>query len=190
MPSSTGRTPKILFVNPRFPRSLWGFQGIADLVGVRCGQAPSLARSRWSMPLEGCMARYPRPVTVVRQFVERINAHDVEGIVRLLAPDHRFIDSLGTVFEGEEALRAGWSGYLRMVPDYVIDIERLIDDGDAVFLIGQAGGTYTHDGTLRAENAWLVAAEYNPRANDEDREELAREEAFHALTGRGPARAH
>ena len=43
---------------------------------------------------------------------------------------------------------------------------------------------------VRAENAWLVAAEYNPRANDEDREELAREEAFHALTGRGPARAH
>lgn len=31
---------KILFVNPRFPKSLWGFQGIADLVGVRSGQAP------------------------------------------------------------------------------------------------------------------------------------------------------
>jgi radical SAM superfamily enzyme YgiQ (UPF0313 family) len=31
---------KMLFVNPRFPRSLWGFQGIADLVGVRSGQAP------------------------------------------------------------------------------------------------------------------------------------------------------
>lgn len=31
---------KVLFVNPRFPNSLWSFQGIADLVGVRCGQAP------------------------------------------------------------------------------------------------------------------------------------------------------
>ncbi len=31
---------KILFVNPRFPKSLWSFQGIADLVGVRSGQAP------------------------------------------------------------------------------------------------------------------------------------------------------
>jgi radical SAM superfamily enzyme YgiQ (UPF0313 family) len=31
---------KILFVNPRFPRSLWGFQGLADLIGVRSGQAP------------------------------------------------------------------------------------------------------------------------------------------------------
>ncbi len=40
MISTTGKTPKILFVNPRFPRSLWGFQGIHDIVGVRCGQAP------------------------------------------------------------------------------------------------------------------------------------------------------
>ena len=31
---------KILFVNPRFPNSLWGFQGITDLVGIRSGQAP------------------------------------------------------------------------------------------------------------------------------------------------------
>jgi radical SAM superfamily enzyme YgiQ (UPF0313 family) len=31
---------KILFVNPRFPKSLWGFQGITDLVGIRSGQAP------------------------------------------------------------------------------------------------------------------------------------------------------
>jgi radical SAM superfamily enzyme YgiQ (UPF0313 family) len=31
---------KILFVNPRFPSSLWGFQGIAELIGVRSGQAP------------------------------------------------------------------------------------------------------------------------------------------------------
>jgi radical SAM superfamily enzyme YgiQ (UPF0313 family) len=31
---------KILFVNPRFPKSLWGFQGITDIVGIRSGQAP------------------------------------------------------------------------------------------------------------------------------------------------------
>lgn len=31
---------KMLFVNPRFPNSLWGFQGIKELLGVRSGQAP------------------------------------------------------------------------------------------------------------------------------------------------------
>ena len=40
MISLAGKTPKILFVNPRFPRSLWGFQGIHEIVGVQCGQAP------------------------------------------------------------------------------------------------------------------------------------------------------
>src|SRR5688572_1964362 len=39
-PSRRTRLMKILFVNPRFPKSLWGFQGIADIVGVRSGQAP------------------------------------------------------------------------------------------------------------------------------------------------------
>ena len=104
------------------------------------------------------MGRYPRPATVARQFIDRINAHDVDGIVGLLAPDHRFIDSLGTVFEGRDALRAGWAGYLRMVPDYTIEIERLVDDGETVFLVGHARGTYTHDGTLRPENAWRTPA--------------------------------
>jgi hypothetical protein len=40
MISLTEKTPKVLFVNPRFPRSLWGFQGMQDIVDVRCGQSP------------------------------------------------------------------------------------------------------------------------------------------------------
>ncbi len=40
---SAAKTPKILFVNPRFPRSLWGFQGIHDIVGVTL--RPVAARS-------------------------------------------------------------------------------------------------------------------------------------------------
>jgi len=31
---------KILFVNPSFPNSLWGFQGIKELLDIRSGQAP------------------------------------------------------------------------------------------------------------------------------------------------------
>jgi radical SAM superfamily enzyme YgiQ (UPF0313 family) len=38
--SPENRHMKILFVNPRFPKSLWGFQGMYDLIGVRSGQAP------------------------------------------------------------------------------------------------------------------------------------------------------
>ena len=45
------------------------------------------------------------PVTVVRTYIERINAHDIEGLAACLSVDHRFIDSLGALFVGRETLR-------------------------------------------------------------------------------------
>ena len=36
-----------------------------------------------------------KSVEVARQFVERINAGDIDGIVVLMSPDHKFVDSLG-----------------------------------------------------------------------------------------------
>src|SRR5512145_2474682 len=109
------------------------------------------------------MGRYARAATVVRRFIERINARDVDGIVEMLAPDHRFVDSLGNVFEGRDALRAGWVGYLRMVPDYMIEPERLVEDGGDVLIVGHARGTWTHDGHLRAEDAWRTPAAWVAR---------------------------
>ena len=32
---------------------------------------------------------------VIRRFVERINAHDVDGLTALLTEDHRLVDALG-----------------------------------------------------------------------------------------------
>jgi uncharacterized protein (TIGR02246 family) len=89
-----------------------------------------------------------------QRFVESINSHDVDAIAALLTSDHRFVDSLGNVTEGREALRAGWRQYFHMVPDYKIEIERALADGPHVVLLGVAGGTYTPDGTLHARNAW------------------------------------
>jgi ketosteroid isomerase-like protein len=60
---------------------------------------------------------------VARAFVRAINRQDVEGLAELMAPEHRFVDSLDNVVEGREKMRAAWSGYFRMVPDYSIAIE-------------------------------------------------------------------
>ncbi len=46
------------------------------------------------------------PLELVRAFVGRINAHDVDGLAALMTEDHRFIDSLGQVVRGREAVRA------------------------------------------------------------------------------------
>ncbi len=95
---------------------------------------------------------------VAKRFVERINAHDVDGIVALMTPDHAFVDSLGdrSVLP---AIEGGWRAYFGMVPDYWVRVDRAISEGDTSILIGAAGGTYvSKGGKLRPENRWETPA--------------------------------
>jgi uncharacterized protein (TIGR02246 family) len=94
----------------------------------------------------------------VQRLVGHINSHDADAIAALLTSDHRFVDSLGGVTQGREALRAGWRQYFRMVPDYQIEVEHTLADGPLVVLLGVARGTHTTDGTLNAQNAWSTPA--------------------------------
>jgi ketosteroid isomerase-like protein len=94
------------------------------------------------------------PVDVALQFVEAINAKDLQGIAILVTDDHRFVDSLGAVVVGAEKMREGWEVYFQLVPDYRVEVRETHCNGQVVVLLGAARGTYTPDGTLRAENAW------------------------------------
>ena len=110
---------------------------------------------------------------VVKAFIERINEHDVDGIAAALSPNHRFTDSLGTVFTGREALRKGWRGYFALVADYRITVSELLEGPSFVLLVGEAGGrsggeswkvpaawrAVVHDGQV-AE--WQVYADNEP----------------------------
>jgi radical SAM superfamily enzyme YgiQ (UPF0313 family) len=127
MMSLAGKTPKILFVNPRFPRSLWGFQGIHEIVGVRCGQAPlGLATVAGMTPREipvqlqdenvepisldtdadvvaiGCWnVQYRRANELAREFRHRGKMVVVGGPYPTLCPE-RFTDgTFDVVFDGE-----------------------------------------------------------------------------------------
>jgi len=92
------------------------------------------------------------------QFVEAINLHDVDRVVSLLSPDHRFIDSLGNVVEGRDALRRGWAFYFGMVPDYKFTINgRFLTAGETgaeVVFTGVVEGSYCFEGTMRPNSAW------------------------------------
>lgn len=101
-----------------------------------------------------------------RRFVERINAHDVDGIAGLLSDDHRFIDSLGNVFVGRATLERGWRAYFAMVPDYTIDVAAVVEDGPAVVLVGTAHGTYSPGGELRSGGRWSTPAAFRARVCD------------------------
>lgn len=78
---------------------------------------------------------------VFDRFVAAINAHDVEELAALMAPDHVFVDSLGNRVGGAVTMRTGWRGYFAMCPDYRVRIDKSIADGDTVLAVGEAGGT-------------------------------------------------
>jgi len=96
--------------------------------------------------------------SVTQAFVRAINRQDVEGLVALMAPEHRFVDSLGNVVAGREKMRAGWAAYFRMVPDYSIAVDETFCDGPVVLMFGVAEGTYAPNGELKVENRWKTPA--------------------------------
>lgn len=94
------------------------------------------------------------PESVTNAFVRALNRQDLEGILARMSPSHRLVDSIGTIVEGLEKMRAGWAAYLKMVPDYTLAIEETYVTGPVVILLGMAQGTYTRDGKLTSENSW------------------------------------
>ncbi len=79
---------------------------------------------------------------VAQAFVRAINRQDVDALAELMTEEHRFIDSLGTIVEGRDRMRAGWKSYFSMVPDYTIAVEETYCDGPVVVMLGKAQGTY------------------------------------------------
>ena len=94
------------------------------------------------------------PESVANAFLRFINRHDVDGIVALMSPGHRLVDSLGNTVDGQQKLREGWAAYFRMVPDYAVAIEESYPSGPVVVMLGVAQGTFTRDGVLHPENRW------------------------------------
>ena len=99
-------------------------------------------------------------------FVRAINRQDLDGLVALMTPEHRFVDSLGNRVVGREKMRAGWAGYFKMVPDYSIAIEETFCDGPVVLMLGVAEGTYAPDGNVKPENRWKTPVALRAQAED------------------------
>ena len=91
---------------------------------------------------------------IVERFVAAVNAHDVEQLVAMITLDHCFVDSMGNALTGRDQIRAAWSGYFAMVPDYHITIERVFSDKQEVIACGVAGGTLSTGGAYAPEDAW------------------------------------
>ena len=100
---------------------------------------------------------------IVRAFVARINAHDSSGLLALCAPDHVFIDSLGTRLSGAPQLEQAWDKYFSFFPDYRIEVDTIVSAGPVVLMSGRASATFSGSGTSwRIPAAWraVIANEH------------------------------
>ncbi|HWX56104.1 MAG TPA: nuclear transport factor 2 family protein [Verrucomicrobiae bacterium] len=106
------------------------------------------------------------PIEVVLKFERLINSRSADAVCSLLTDDSVFIDSLGNQISGAEKLRAAWTGYFTMVPDYSISHSEILADGDTVALFGTARGTFSKDGQIKKENFWQTPAAWRAVVKD------------------------
>ena len=78
-----------------------------------------------ALVLTNCQTDNQTNMDTINKYIEAINSANVDKICDFLANDHLFIDSQDNRFIGVENLRAGWTQYFEMFPDYKIEIEKL-----------------------------------------------------------------
>lgn len=106
-----------------------------------------------------------KEISVVKDFIAAINQGDSSRLSSLMTDDHTFTDSVGRVDSGRENMAKGWDAYFRMFPDFRIDIQNMLQDGDLVAAFGSACGTYNGKRGLVPENriempaAWRAVVE-------------------------------
>ncbi len=98
------------------------------------------------------------PIQVVLKFEELINGRNAEAIAAFMTAAGAFLDSLGNSIQGAEKLRAAWTGYFKIVPDYSISHSEIFADGNTVAVFGSAQGTFSKDGQLDKGNFWKTPA--------------------------------
>jgi hypothetical protein len=108
----------------------------------------------------------PQVEEVVRRFVERINAHDVPGMLAMMSTDHVFTDGLGASVAGKERLTEAWQTYFRWMPDFHIAVFQSLQRDNMVALFGTASGTFAVQGQLLPENHWRIPAAWRALVRD------------------------
>jgi ketosteroid isomerase-like protein len=105
-------------------------------------------------------------IATVLEFMDRINAADVDGLCSLMTDDYLFIDGLGNRFTGREHMRTGWKMYFSWFPDYRVSHEEIFQEHNIVAVFGIASGTYAVKGNLPIENHWQVPAAWKAVVRD------------------------
>jgi len=101
----------------------------------------------------------------VLQYIEAINAAEIDKIVDLMSEDHIFIDSGDGKYQGKDLMKQGWIGYYTIFPDYRIDIIDITENDSIIGIFGYASGTYkgikdaTNSNFFRIPASWKAVVE-------------------------------
>ena len=95
-------------------------------------------------------------------FVDRINAHDLEGLASLMSDDHTFIDAHGHQVVGKQQMIVGWQAYLDWFPDYRVEVTDVFEASEGIALIGFASGSFKN----KTSESWLLPAAWKALVKD------------------------
>src|ERR1043166_6115742 len=98
----------------------------------------------------------------IQNFIDRINAHDVDGLGELMSADHIFIDAHGNQVQGKEKMTAGWRGYFEWFPDYSIEVNEIFENDHTFAMLGFAGGSFKG----KSEASWRLPAAWKAIVKD------------------------
>lgn len=98
---------------------------------------------------------------ILFRFITCISARDVEGLYGLMADDHVFVDNVGNKYKGKDMMREGWKAYYAMFPDYKIEVDIIMQEGNIFLLCGSASGSYkgNREAFFKIPAAWKAGIE-------------------------------
>lgn len=107
-----------------------------------------------------------KTIQIVKEFVLKINSHNLDGLIEMITDDHTFTDSMGIDISGKRSMLKAWDIYLTMFPDYKIAAEEWIIQNDHVAIFGTATGTLATNGRLSKENSFEIPASWTAVVRD------------------------
>ena len=98
----------------------------------------------------------------IQAFIDRINAHDVDGLAELMTAAHQFIDPHGNEVVGKEKMTTGWRGYFEWFPVYSIEVNEVFEQDGTFAMFGFAGGSFKG----KPEASWRLPAAWKAIVKD------------------------
>ena len=77
-------------------------------------------------------------ITIVKAFNDCINNQDIDGLAALMPEDHTFIDRDGSSHGPKSHMLEGWKQFFEMFALYKNTFDKIMADGDEVFVLGFA----------------------------------------------------